>query len=167
IGRKRLLLLLQRRARDLGVELVFETEIADPKLYMASHDLVIGADGLNSRSRASFTEVFKPDIDVRKCKFVWLGTRQKFDDAFTFIFEETQHGWVWAHAYQFEAETATFIVECSEETWRKFGFEGMSQEESIATCERIFAKYLGGHRLMSNASHLRGSAWINFPRVLC
>jgi anthraniloyl-CoA monooxygenase len=104
---------------------------------------------------------------VRKCKFVWLGTRQKFDDAFTFIFEKTEHGWVWAHAYQFEPETATFIVECSEETWRRFGFGDMNREESIATCERIFAKYLGGHRLMSNAGHLRGSAWINFPRVLC
>ena len=104
---------------------------------------------------------------MRKCKFVWLGTHQKFDDAFTFIFEETEHGWVWAHAYQFDADTATFIVECSEETWEKFGFGAMTQEESIATCERIFAKYLGGHPLMSNASHIRGSAWINFPRVLC
>jgi anthraniloyl-CoA monooxygenase len=167
IGRKRLLQLLQRRARDLGVELVFETEIADPKPYMTTHDLVVAADGLNSRSRATFAEVFKPDIDVRKCKFVWLGTRQKFDNAFTFIFEETDHGWIWAHAYQFEPETATFIVECSEETWSNFGFGDMTREDSIATCERIFAKYLGGHRLMSNANHLRGSAWLNFPRVLC
>ncbi len=167
IGRKRLLLLLQQRARELGVELVFETEVADPAPLMASHDLVVATDGLNSRSRTAFADVFKPDIDVRKCKFVWLGTRQKFDDAFTFIFEETEHGWIWAHAYQFEPETATFIVECSEETWRKWGFGDMSREESIATCERIFAKYLGGHPLMSNANHLRGSAWINFPRVLC
>ena len=134
---------------------------------MASHDLVIGADGLNSRARSAFAEVFKPDIDVRKCKFVWLGTRQKFDDAFTFIFEETEHGWVWAHAYQFESETATFIVECSEETWAKWGFGDMTREQSIAACERIFAKHLGGHSLISNAGHLRGSAWINFPRVLC
>lgn len=167
IGRMRLLLLLQRRARDLGVEMIFESEIADPQPLMTRYDLVIGADGLNSRSRAAFAEVFKPDIDVRKCKFVWLGTRQKFDDAFTFIFEETEHGWVWAHAYQFEPETATFIVECNEETWRKWGFGDMTREQSMATCERIFARYLGGHRLMSNASHLRGSAWINFPRVLC
>jgi anthraniloyl-CoA monooxygenase len=167
IGRRRLLLLLQRRARELGIEMAFETEIDDPQPYMETHDLVVAADGLNSRSRAAFAEVFKPDIDVRKCKFVWLGTRQKFDDAFTFIFEKTEHGWVWAHAYQFEPETATFIVECSEETWRRFGFAEMTREESIATCERIFAKYLGGQPLMSNAAHLRGSAWINFPRVLC
>jgi anthraniloyl-CoA monooxygenase len=167
IGRKRLLLLLQRRARDLGVELVFDSEIDDPRPLMASHDLVVAADGLNSRSRMAFADVFKPDIDVRKCKFVWLGTRQKFDDAFTFIFEETEHGWVWAHAYQFESETATFIVECSEQTWAAWGFGDMTRDESIATCERIFARHLGGHKLMSNAGHLRGSAWINFPRVLC
>ena len=125
------------------------------------------SDGLNSKVRNEFAEHFRPDIDLRKCKFVWLGTRQKFDDAFTFIFEETEHGWIWAHAYQFDADTATFIVECSEATWDRFGFATMSSEESIATCERIFAKYLGGHRLMSNARHLRGSGWLNFPRVLC
>lgn len=167
IGRQRLLLLLQQRARELGVKLAFETEIADPRPFMASHDLVVAADGLNSRARGVFADAFKPDIDLRKCKFVWLGTRQKFDDAFTFIFEETEHGWVWAHAYQFEPGTATFIVECSEATWRRFGFGEMTRDESISTCERIFARYLGGHRLMSNANHLRGSAWLNFPRVLC
>ncbi|TIS95977.1 MAG: bifunctional salicylyl-CoA 5-hydroxylase/oxidoreductase, partial [Mesorhizobium sp.] len=167
IGRKRLLVLLQRRARELGVKLMFETDIADPKPYMDTHDLVVAADGLNSRARNTFVDIFKPDIDTRKCKFVWLGTNQKFDDAFTFIFEKTEHGWVWAHAYQFDSETATFIVECSEQTWAAFGFGAMSQQESIAVCERIFAKHLGGHALMTNANHIRGSAWINFPRVLC
>jgi anthraniloyl-CoA monooxygenase len=167
IGRRQLLILLQERARALGVELRFETEIADVKQLMAENDLVIAADGLNSRARAAFEDVFRPDIDTRRCKFVWLGTHQKFDDAFTFIFEETEHGWVWAHAYQFDAETATFIVECAPETWDAFGFGEMSKEESIATCERIFAAHLGGHPLMSNARHIRGSAWINFPRVLC
>ncbi|MET0943075.1 MAG: bifunctional salicylyl-CoA 5-hydroxylase/oxidoreductase [Mesorhizobium sp.] len=167
IGRKTLLLLLQKRARELGVNLAFETEAKEPQAYMATHDLVVAADGLNSKARTALADVFKPDIDVRKCKFVWLGTRQKFDDAFTFIFEKTEHGWVWAHAYQFDPDTATFIVECSEETWGRFGFGDMSKEESIAACERIFAKHLGGHSLMSNAAHIRGSAWINFPRVLC
>jgi anthraniloyl-CoA monooxygenase len=167
IGRKRLLMLLQRRARELDIKLSFETEVADPKTYMETHDLVVAADGLNSRARAAFADIFKPDIDVRKCKFVWLGTNQKFDDAFTFIFENTEHGWVWAHAYQFDKDTATFIVECSEDTWSRFGFGEMSQQESIAVCERIFEKYLGGHSLMTNANHIRGSAWISFPRVLC
>ena len=167
IARKTLLLLLQERARELGARLSFQTEIASAGELAKEFDLVIAADGLNSRTRNEFAHAFRPAIETRKNKFVWLGTRQKFDDAFTFIFEETEHGWVWAHAYQFDADTATFIVECSENVWRKFGFAAMSQDESCRTCERIFAKYLGGHRLMSNAAHLRGSAWLNFPRVLC
>ena len=167
IGRKKLLMLLQERARELDIKLEFQSDIADPRPFMESHDLVIAADGLNSRSRAAFADHFEPDIDTRKCKFVWLGTHQKFDDAFTFIFEKTEHGWVWAHAYQFDPDTATFIVECSQDTWDRFGFGSMSQQESIAVCERIFEKHLGGHALMTNANHIRGSAWINFPRVLC
>ena len=87
------------------------------------YDLIVAADGANSKVRTALAHVFKPDIDVRACKYIWLGTHQKFDDAFTFIFEETEHGWIWAHAYQFDAETATFIVECSEATWRRFGFD--------------------------------------------
>ncbi len=167
IGRRTLLLLLQARARELGVELRFQTEVENAADYADKFDLVVAADGLNSRVRREFADQFNPEIDVRKCKFVWLGTHQKFDDAFTFIFEETEHGWVWAHAYQFDDDTATFIVECAEETWQKFGFGAMSQQESIAICERIFRDHLDGHPLMTNAHHIRGSAWISFPRVLC
>ncbi len=167
IGRKTLLILLQQRARELGVDLRFETEAESAAAYARDYDLVVAADGLNSKTRREFAEDFKPEIDVRKCKFVWLGTHQKFDDAFTFVFEETEHGWVWAHAYQFDDDTATFIVECAEDTWEKFGFGEMTQQESIATCERIFKDTLGGYPLMSNAAHIRGSAWLNFPRVLC
>jgi anthraniloyl-CoA monooxygenase len=166
IGRQRLLNILQDRARELGVELRFETE-AKPVDEYSDFDLIVAADGVNSKVRAAHALLFKPDIDVRACKYIWLGTHQKFDDAFTFIFEETPHGWIWAHAYQFDADTATFIVECSEATWRKAGFDTMSSEDAIAACERIFAKYLNGNALMSNAKHLRGSAWLNFNRVLC
>ncbi|PHP27982.1 bifunctional salicylyl-CoA 5-hydroxylase/oxidoreductase [Limimaricola cinnabarinus] len=167
IGRKRLLLLLQERARELGVELRFETEVGSAADYAADYDLVVAADGLNSRTRTEFEEVFRPEIDRRRCHFTWLGTTQTFADAFTFIFEKTKHGWVWAHAYQFEPGTATFIVECAPETFAAWGFGEMSQDESIAICEEIFREHLGGHPLMSNARHIRGSAWINFPRVLC
>jgi anthraniloyl-CoA monooxygenase len=167
IGRKKLLHILQARARELGVNLQFETEVEDIDDLMAGYDLVVAPDGINSRARTRFAEAFKPDIDMRKCHYIWLGTHQKFDDAFTFIFEETEHGWVWVHAYQFDADTATFLIECSDETYQRFGFEHMSQQDSIATCERIFARHLDGHALMSNAKHLRGSAWIRFPRVLC
>jgi anthraniloyl-CoA monooxygenase len=166
IGRQRLLNILQGRARELGVDLRFETEATNLDDYRG-YDLIVGADGVNSRVRAAHADVFKPDIDVRACKYIWLGTHQKFDDAFTFIFEETPHGWIWAHAYQFDADTATFIVECSEATWRKSGFDTMSNEDTIAACERIFARFLNGNALMSNAKHLRGSAWLNFNRVLC
>lgn len=167
IGRQKLLSVLQIRARDLGVDLRFETEIENADVYAQDFDLVVAADGLNSKTRLRHADAFKPEIDERLCQFVWLGTKQKFSDAFTFIFEETPHGWVWAHAYQFDDEVATFIVECSDETFQKFGFDKMSQSESIKICEGIFANHLGGHSLMTNASHIRGSAWIRFPRVLC
>ncbi|MCY3753497.1 MAG: bifunctional salicylyl-CoA 5-hydroxylase/oxidoreductase, partial [Alphaproteobacteria bacterium] len=162
IGRRRLLMLLQERARAPGVDLRFETEIDDIPALMAEYDLVVAADGVNSKARAAFADIFKPEIDVRACKFVWLGTRQKFDDAFTFLFEKTARGWMWAHAYQFDEDMATFIVECSEETWSAWGFGAMTQDESIDVCEAVFGNYLGGHRLVSNARHLRGSAWLNF-----
>ena len=84
-----------------------------------------------------------------------------------FIFEKTINGWIWAHAYQFDTNTATFIVECSQRTFDKFGFSNLSQQESINICQDIFSKYLDGNNLMTNANHIRGSAWIKFPRVLC
>ncbi|WP_226689664.1 bifunctional salicylyl-CoA 5-hydroxylase/oxidoreductase [Ruegeria arenilitoris] len=167
IGRKQLLLILQARARELDVKMRFETEVASALDYMANYDVVIASDGLNSKTRAEFSDVFKPDIDQRLCQFVWLGTHQKFDDAFTFIFEKTGKGWVWAHAYQFDPDTATFIVECTQETFDAYGFDKMSQQDSIAVCQDIFKDHLGGHALMTNANHIRGSAWLRFPRVLC
>ena len=167
IGRKRLLSILQNRARDLGVDLQFGSDVAAASSYMADYDVVVAADGLNSRTRTEFSESFKPDTDLRACQFVWLGTQQKFDDAFTFIFEKTDKGWIWAHAYQFDDDTATFIVECSQSTYDAFRFADLNQQQSIAICEEIFADHLDGHALMTNANHIRGSAWIQFPRVLC
>lgn len=168
IGRRQMLVLLRERAEELGVDLRFETEFGSAADYKNDFDLVVACDGINSTVRNEYEEHFRPDIDVRKCKFVWLGTHQKFDDAFTFVFEKTAHGWVWLHAYQFDDDTATVIVECTNETWDKFGFADMSKEQAIATCEEIFADTLGGNSLMSNAGHLRGSAvWMNFPRVIC
>ncbi len=168
IGRKQMLILLQARARELGVDLQFETEFRTAEDYRRDYDLVVASDGINSLVRREYADVFRPDIDTRKCKFVWLGTHQKFDDAFTFIFEKTEHGWIWAHVYQFDDNTATFIVETLPETWEKLGFPDMTKEETVETCRRIFERHLGGHDLMSNAAHLRGSAvWMQFPRVIC
>lgn len=168
IGRRQLLILLQDRARQLGVDLQFQTEFQTAEHYRRDYDLVVACDGLNSRVRAEYSDVFRPDIDMRRCKFVWLGTKQKFDDAFTFIFEKTPQGWLWAHVYSFDADTATFIVECAQETWDAMGFEGMTKEQIVETCRDVFKDHLSGHDLMSNAAHLRGSAvWMNFPRVIC
>jgi anthraniloyl-CoA monooxygenase len=167
IGRKRLLAILQERARALGVRLHFEHE-ASPKLEdWAGYDLVIAADGANSRIRNAYAEHFGVDVQVRRNKFFWFGTHKVFD-AFTFAFEETEAGWVWAHAYRFDSGLSTFIVEMAPETWVGLGLDAMDQSEAIALCERIFAKYLGGHALMSNAGHLKGpEAWLNFRRIIC
>ncbi|MBV1732964.1 MAG: bifunctional salicylyl-CoA 5-hydroxylase/oxidoreductase, partial [Hydrogenophaga sp.] len=132
-----------------------------------SADLVIASDGLNSRIRTRYETTYQPDIDTRKCRFVWLGTQKTFD-AFTFAFEQTEHGWFQAHAYKYDADTSTFIVETPEAVWKAHGIEDMSQEDGVAFCEKLFAKYLDGNALISNAKHLRGSAnWIRFPRVIC
>ena len=169
IGRKKLLNILQDRCQQLGIDLVFETDVGDDQAMAAQYsaDLVIASDGLNSSIRHRYAATFQPDVELRACRFVWLGTHKKFD-AFTFAFEQTEHGWFAAHAYQFDATTSTFIVETPEAVWKAHGLDEMSQADGIAFCERLFAKYLTGNALMSNASHVRGSAiWIRFPRVVC
>ncbi|MFZ9199692.1 MAG: bifunctional salicylyl-CoA 5-hydroxylase/oxidoreductase, partial [Paracoccaceae bacterium] len=108
IGRKQMLIILQARARELGVKMQFEAEFKTAEEYRTEYDLVVATDGINSLVRREYADVFKPDIDQRLVKFVWLGTHQKFDDAFTFIFEKTEWGWFWAHVYQFDDNTATF-----------------------------------------------------------
>jgi anthraniloyl-CoA monooxygenase len=167
IGRKRLLNILQERARELGVVLHFEHEAGADLDAWVGYDLVIAADGANSRIRDRYQEHFGVDIQVRKNKFVWFGTTQVFD-AFTFAFEQLAEGWVWAHAYRFDANLSTFIVEMEPDTWAALGFDRMDQPAAIARCEEIFARYLGGHKLMSNAAHLSGPAmWLNFRRIIC
>ncbi|MES2349875.1 MAG: bifunctional salicylyl-CoA 5-hydroxylase/oxidoreductase [Pseudomonadota bacterium] len=169
IGRKHLLNILQRRCEELGVKLVFETEVTDDQEMAARYgaDLVIASDGLNSRTRTRYADSYQPQIEARQCRFVWLGTRKKFD-AFTFAFKQTEHGWFQAHIYQYDGDTSTFIIETPETVWRAAGLEDMGPEQAIAFCERLFADQLDGHALMSNSAHLRGSAmWIKFPRIVC
>jgi anthraniloyl-CoA monooxygenase len=165
IGRKALLALLQERAAELGARLTFEREV-DSEAPFADADLIIAADGVNSRTRERHAPIFEPDIDRRKCRYIWLGTTQTFG-AFTFAFERTAHGWFQMHAYQFSRDLSTVIVETREETWTAHGLDRADIGQSIAFCERLFARYLDGHRLQSNAGHLRGSAWLNFLRVRC
>ncbi|WP_137174407.1 bifunctional salicylyl-CoA 5-hydroxylase/oxidoreductase [Massilia sp. HP4] len=169
IGRKRLLDILQERCRALGVELAFDTRVEDvddvARRYRA--DLVVAADGVHSAIRQQYADVFQPEVEERLCRFVWLGTKKRFD-AFTFAFEETEHGWFQAHAYQYDGETSTFIIETPDATWRASGLADMEQPEALAFCERLFARHLDGQPLMANAAHLRGSSmWIRFPRLAC
>ncbi|HTS55243.1 MAG TPA: bifunctional salicylyl-CoA 5-hydroxylase/oxidoreductase, partial [Burkholderiales bacterium] len=165
IARKKLLHILQTRAAQLEVEQVFQTEVADEAPF-ADADLIVAADGVNSVMRRKYAKRFNPDIDVRKCRYIWLGSHQKLE-AFTFAFESTPWGWFQLHAYRFDRNTSTFIVETREESWLAAGLDQVDQDGSIAFCEKVFGKYLDGHRLLSNARHLRGSAWLNFNRVLC
>ncbi len=167
IGRKRLLNILQERARELGVRLHFEHEASALLEDWAGYDLVTAADGANSRIRERYEEHFGVDAQVRRNKFFWFGTQKVFE-AFTFAFEETEAGWVWAHAYRFDSDLSTFIVEMAPETWEGLGLDRIDQPDAIAHCERIFAKYLDGHALMSNAQHLPGpQAWLQFRRIVC
>jgi anthraniloyl-CoA monooxygenase len=154
IGRKRLLNILQDRARGGGGAVALEQDAS-------------AADGANSRLRDRYAEHFGVDVQVRRNKFFWFGTRKVFE-AFTFAFEQTEAGWIWAHAYRFSDQLSTFIVEMDPETWAGLGFDAMDQPDAIAHCERIFARYLDGHPLMSNATHLPGpQAWLNFRRIVC
>ncbi len=165
IGRKKLLNILQARCEALGVKLVFETN-ANSDLDYADADLIIASDGINSTIRTRYANTFKPDIVTRPNRYIWLGTNRLYD-AFTFDFQRTEHGWFQAHIYKFDENTTTFIVECPEEVFMAHGLDKADQEQSIAFCENLFKDTLQGHKLMTNARHLRGSAWLNFQRVVC
>ena len=165
ISRRLLLGILQKRAASLGVKQTFSHELEDTKEFDDA-DLVVISEGANSKARSRQAEKFDPRIEVRKCRYIWLGTTQKFN-AFTFAFEKTEFGWFQIHAYQFSQDLSTVIVETREETWAAHGLDKADVNQSIAFCEKLFAAYLGNSPLLSNARHLRGSAWLNFNRVVC
>ena len=158
LSRRRLLEILQARARSLGVELEFEKEVADLEAFTDA-DLIVVADGVNSRIRELYAAKFEPEIDWRPNRFTWLGTTRPFP-AFTFLFKEDRHGLWRAHAYRFDTHHSTFIVETTEATWRRAGLDRASEDESTTFCERLFAEELAGHRLLKNRS-----IWRSFPTV--
>jgi anthraniloyl-CoA monooxygenase len=169
IARQRLLTILQERAATVGVKLRFECEVGHVSaldgLGLGDADLIVAADGINSTIRRRHAQEFRPTLDVRTgARFIWLGTTLRFD-AFTFIFVENEHGVFQVHGYRFDTDTSTFIVECDESSWRNAGFDRMDTDETIAACEAMFAQWLDGHRLMSNAKHRADSPWISFVRV--
>ena len=160
LSRKKLLLILQERCRDLGVRMSFEHEVADLNEF-ADSDLVIGADGVASWVRSHYQDHFQPTLDHRKCRFTWLGTDKPLE-AFTFIFKNTEHGLFQVHAYPFEQGLGTWIVECRDEVWRAAGLEDATEEDTVAFCQELFKEELEGHNLLTNRS-----IWRIFPTVRC
>jgi anthraniloyl-CoA monooxygenase len=142
IARLRLLKILQRRCEELGIEIKFHTEITDLKSFVSECDLFVGADGVNSTVRQKFADQFKPDLSTRPNKYIWYGTRQLFH-GLTLTFRETGEGVFAAHSYKFDTTTSTFIIDCDPQTWAKAGFDEMSDAETRAHLENVFARDLG------------------------
>jgi anthraniloyl-CoA monooxygenase len=167
IARKKLLAILQERCADLGVAIRFETGVGDEedlaRLGLGDADVIVAADGINSAVRTRHAPAFQPDLDIGKAKYIWLGTTFPFE-AFTFYFVENEHGVFQAHCYRFDERTSTFIVECDEASWRRAGFDTLDLDGTVAACETMFAPWLHGHRLMSNARHM-ATPWASFVRV--
>jgi anthraniloyl-CoA monooxygenase len=159
IERKLLLQILQERARELGVTVHYEHEVTS--LAEVKADVIVACDGVASWVRESLAGELQPRVDVRPNKFVWLGCTVPYG-AFTFIFKQTPHGLFRVHAYRYQKEGSTFIVECREDTWRSAGLANASEDETVAILETIFAEELAGHRLVKNRS-----IWRNFPVVRC
>jgi anthraniloyl-CoA monooxygenase len=163
IGRQRLLTILQQRAAEAGVELRFATEVpGDAGLENA--DAIVFADGANSLLRRKYAGEFGTSVELRPNRYIWLGTHRHFE-AFTFAFKETPEGWFTLHAYQFDRDTGTVIVECPERTWRACGLDAQDASGSVAFCEQLFADVLQGRGLMSNAKHL-ANPWLQFPVIV-
>ena len=158
MSRQLLLDILQKRCAELCVRLEFQREVGDPGAY-ADADLVLGADGVNSIVRSRYAEHFRPRIDWRANKFVWLGTTFPYP-AFTFLFKESVHGLWRVHAYRYDQSMSTFILETTEATWRRAGLDRADEDQTLAFCEQLFAEELQGHRLLKNRS-----LWRSFPTV--
>ncbi|MDB5599261.1 MAG: enoyl-CoA hydratase [Xanthobacteraceae bacterium] len=160
-SRTTLLQLLQARARSLGVDLQFQTDVTDLDALIQGADLVVAADGINSRVREAFADTFKPSVELRPNKFSWMGSTRPFD-AFTFFFKETEYGIFIAHCYQYEVGRSTLVMETDPETFARAGLDKMNEDESARFLETVFAEELQGHRLIANRS-----LWRNFPTIRC
>ncbi len=158
MSRATLLTILSQRCEELGVELIFDHEVSDLAPY-SDADLILAADGVNSTIRGIFEDKFKPSIDWRSNRFVWLGTTRVFP-AFTFYFKWNEHGLWRVHAYRYEEGQSTFIVEATEKTWQAAGLADADEDETVAFCEELFADELDGHKLQKNLS-----VWRQFPTI--
>ena len=161
LARKRLLLILQDRCRELGVRMHFEHLVENLDEIVSSYDLVVAADGVNSKFRTHFAQSFQPQLDWRKCKFAWFGTTKQMS-AFTFVFQPTEWGLFQVHAYPFESGRGTWIVECREEVWRRAGLDQFDEQQSAQFCRDLFEEHLHGEELLTNRS-----IWRTFPTIRC
>jgi anthraniloyl-CoA monooxygenase len=159
ISRLKFLNILQARCGALGVDVRFHSNVSEVK-DVENADLLVGADGANSLVRRAYAERFEPSVDLRKNKYIWLGTRQLFH-GLTLTFRESDAGLFIAHSYKFDAATSTFIVECGQQTWERAGFQSMSDEETCRYLADVFKDDLGGHALLSN----NFVKWLNFPLI--
>ena len=157
-SRRTLLLILQDRAKALGVEILYSTDIRDDS-ELQDYDLIVAADGINSLFRQKYIEHFQPETDLRPNKFTWMGSTRPLD-AFTFLFEETEWGPFIAHAYQYEPGHSTWIFETDPDTWQRAGLDQMGEAESAAFFQRMFAGFLQGHPNLTNRS-----IWRSFPMI--
>jgi len=157
-SRRTLLLILRDRAEELGVRLRYQVDVDDESL-LADADLVVVADGINSRFRDRYADHFQPEVDLRPNKFAWMGSTRPLD-AFTFIFQETEWGPFIAHAYQYEANRSTWVFETDPETFERAGLGQKNEAESAALMEQIFGWFLNGHKILTNRS-----LWRNFPMI--
>jgi len=160
-ARTTLLRLLHERARALGVELRFQSEVADVAALMRDADLVVAADGVNSRVRETLAADFQPAVDLRPNTFAWMGSTRPLD-AFNFLFRETPHGIFIAHCYQYEAGRSTWVMETDPKTFARAGLDRLDEAASARFLEGVFAEELAGHRLITNRS-----LWRNFPTIRC
>ncbi|MFO1031634.1 MAG: bifunctional salicylyl-CoA 5-hydroxylase/oxidoreductase [Planctomycetota bacterium] len=161
LARVQLLEILQQRAHALGVRVHFQRTVTDFERIVATHDLVVAADGVNSKIRERFAGTFRPHLDWRKCKFAWFGTTKAMT-AFTFVFQPTRWGLFQVHAYPFTEGLGTWIVECREETWKRAGLDTLDEAQSARFCEAMFAEHLAGEKLLVNRS-----IWRTFPTIRC
>jgi 2-polyprenyl-6-methoxyphenol hydroxylase-like FAD-dependent oxidoreductase len=161
ISRQRMLEILSARAQDLGVRVKYGHEVLSLS-ELPEADLIVAADGVNSRIRQAAGD-FQTHVDSGRNKYIWLGADKAFNE-FNFIFALTDSGWIWAYAYGIGTGSSTFIVECAPETWAGLGFDAMSTDEALPILEKLFSDQLAGHRLIGQLDGGK-ARWLNFNTI--
>ncbi|WP_024881792.1 FAD-dependent monooxygenase [Methylosinus sp. LW3] len=167
LSRVGLISVLQERAEELGVELVYDRAFDAEREPLPEADLVVVSEGSRSKVRDARAADFGVTAEERPNKYIWLGVAKSMGDQFRFIFEETPGGYIWAHCYQFEDGYSTFVVECAETVWRALGFDRCGLEESVEACRRIFSRQLEGATILAGDGRRNTSSWTNFKKIDC